>query len=80
MTVRQVSELSSHTDECYRDGTSRVTRQGDEGDVVCAGAFDTATADNALTVGEENNSEQHGRRVGGGSRQVQFVVDEMVNA
>jgi hypothetical protein len=57
--------------------------------VFAAGAFDAATADDALAVGEEDDLEQHSRRVGGSASQVvlvagveategQLVVDQVI--
>ena len=66
-----------------------VAGEGDEGDVLAAGAFDVAAADDALAVGEQHDLEQHGRRVGGGAGvvvvvagveagQVELVIDQVV--
>jgi hypothetical protein len=66
-----------------------VAGEGDEGDVFPAGPLDAPRTDDPLAVGEEDDLEQHGRRVGSGAggiiaippvegRQVQFVVDEVV--
>jgi hypothetical protein len=66
-----------------------VAGERDEGDVVAAGALDVAAADDAPAVGEEDDLEQHGRRVGGcagevvlvagvEAGQVELVIDEVV--
>ena len=51
-----------------------VAGQGDEGDVLAAGALDAAAADDALRVGEQHDLEQHRGRVGGGAGQVVVVA------
>ncbi len=43
----------------------RVARQGNEGDLLATGTFDLARADDAAAVGEQDDLEQHRRRVGG---------------
>ena len=53
---------------------SAVTRQGDEGDVLLADSFDVARTDDASAVGEEDDLEQHGRRVGAGAGEVVLVA------
>ena len=44
-----------------------VAGQGDEGDVLAAGALDVAAADDALGIGEQDNFQEHGGRIGGGT-------------
>src|SRR5690606_25094856 len=66
-----------------------VATEGNEGYMFAAGAFDAARTDDALTVGEEDDLEQHARRKGAGAGevvpvagieagQVDLVVDQMV--
>ena len=68
---------------------SLVAGQGDEGNVVAAGAFNLAAADDALRIGEQNDFEQNCRRVGGGTGlvvpvanvkagEIQFMVDQII--
>jgi hypothetical protein len=42
----------------------RISREGDERDVLAAGALNAARTDDALAVGEQYDLEQHPRRVG----------------
>ena len=53
---------------------SSVSREGDEGDLLTAGPFDLAGADDAATVGEEDDLKQQGRWIGGGTGQVIAVA------
>jgi hypothetical protein len=66
-----------------------VARECNEGDLFAAGALDVAAADDSATVGEQNDFQQHGRRVGAGAGeiilvagveagQIQFVIDQVV--
>ena len=90
--AKQAADLGAQrADETSEGGEVRaaITGQGDEGDVFSAGPFDAATADDAPAVGEEDDLEQHGRRVGAGAGavvlvagieagEVEFVVDQVI--
>ena len=67
-----------------------VAGQGDEGDVLAAGALDAAAADNALGVGEQDNLQEHGRRISSSARcivaeadieagEIELVVDQVIH-
>ena len=83
--------VANGTDKVGQRGEVRglIAGQGDEGDVVAAGALDLAAADDALRIGEQDDLEQNGRRVRGGTGgvvlvaaveagEVEFVVDQMI--
>ena len=83
--------VTQAADESGNGGPVRgtVAGEGNESDVLTAGVFDSATADDALAVGEQNNFEQSARQVGastGGvvaaapvkAGQIDFVVDQVV--
>lgn len=68
----------------------RVARERDEGDVFAAGTLDVAAADDALTVGEQDDLEQHGWWVGGSAcgivaesgiqaGQVDLVIEQVIH-
>ena len=51
-----------------------VAGQRNEGDLLAAGALDGARADDAAAVGEQDNLEQHRRRVGAGAGEIVLVA------
>lgn len=64
------------TDKGGKGGKVRgaVAGQGNEGDLHAAGALDGARADDAAAVGEQDDLEQHRRRVGAGAGEVVLVA------
>ena len=67
-----------------------VAGQGDEGDVLAAGALDVAAADDALGIGEQDNLQEHRGWIGGGTGcivaetgietgQIELVIDQVVH-
>ena len=84
LAVAQVEDLGEELgnvvaqtgDEGGEGGEVRgaVATEGDEGYMFAAGAFDAATADDALAVGEQHDLEQHPRRVGRSTRLVVAVA------
>jgi hypothetical protein len=67
-----------------------VARQGDESNVLAAGALDIAAADDTLGIGEQDNLEKHGGRISGctslivaeagiEAREIKFMVNQVVH-
>ena len=73
LSVADDQYLGEQLGNIVADGTNKIGNggevrdliagQGDEGDVVAAGAFDLAAADDALRIGEQDDLEQDGGRV-----------------
>jgi len=68
--------VAQGADEVGEGGEVRgaVAGQGDEGDLFATGTLDLARTDEAQAVGEQDDLEQHGRRVGAGTGKVVLVA------
>jgi hypothetical protein len=83
LAVAQIEDLGEEAGDVVREAGNEsgnrgevglgVARQGDEGDVVAAHALNATAGYDALAVGEQNDLQEHGGRIGG---RAGFVVVE----
>lgn len=86
LAITQVEDLGKDAGDGVSKGRDKagyrgevrlgVAGQGDEHDVITADGFDAAAGNNTLAVGEQDNLEQHGRRIGGSAS---FIIMKRVS-